>query len=78
MARRARRPRRRKATRDYEVRFSVPLRPLEHADIKFEVSDRDGLVGRLLVSRGAIEWKPFAKKTKRKFTWRKFDDFLYR
>ena len=81
MARRARRPRRRKATkatRIYEVRFSVPLRPLEHADIKFEVSDPDGLVGRLLVSRGAIEWKPYAKKTKRKFTWRKFDEFLYR
>ena len=81
MARRARRPRRRKqikATKDYGVRFSVPLRPLEHADITFEVSDREGLLGRLFVSRGAIEWQAYDKKTKRKFTWRKFDEFLYR
>jgi hypothetical protein len=76
--RRTRRSRSRKATKDYGVRFSVPLRPLEHADIKFEVSDREGLLGRLFVSRGAIEWQAYDKKAKRKFTWRKFDEFLYR
>ena len=75
MARRVRRPVRQKK---YEVRFNVPLRPLEHADIEFIVFEHADRLGTLLVSRGAIEWKPYKKQRNHKLAWRQFDDLLYR
>jgi hypothetical protein len=62
----------------YRVRFTVPMRPLEHADIEFKVDDREGQLGTLLVSRGALEWRPYRKQRKHRLTWQKFDDLLYK
>jgi hypothetical protein len=48
--------------------------PLGNADMRFDVVDaRDGKIGTLLVSVGAIEWKPFNSPNRRKYTWAEFD-----
>lgn len=50
--------------------------PIGNADIKFAVHGRDGKIGTLLVSAGAIEWRPFQGKFKRKYTWERFDQLM--
>jgi hypothetical protein len=55
-----------------KVTIGSPL-DLTKADIKFEVR-RDGeKFGTLLISRGAVVWKPRAGKKNFKFDWKQFD-----
>jgi len=71
---------------DHAVRFTVPYRDLGRSDIEFKVysKERHGrnvdrlLIGTLLISHGAIEWRS-RKKHKQstvKFDWQDFDRYM--
>lgn len=75
---------------DHKVQFSIPFRELGRADIIFKVyaqesvartrrkkmEDDEYLIGTLLVSHGAIEWRSAKKQNKVKLGWSDFDRWM--
>ena len=69
---------------DHAVRFTVPYRDLGRSDIEFKVysKERRGrrmqrlLIGTLLISHGAIEWRSRKKQHKVKLSWQDFDKYM--
>jgi hypothetical protein len=71
---------------DHAVRFTVPYRDLGRSDIEFKVysKERRGrsvvrlLIGTLLISHGAIEWRSRKKHKQNtvKFDWQDFDRYM--
>ncbi len=60
----------------HTVTFNVPQRSLGREDIEFVV-ERDGVrFGTLLVSKGAVEWRPANKVYKRRLRWEQFDQLM--
>jgi hypothetical protein len=56
-----------------DVRFSIPARPVGKANIVFDVTKNGDKFGELLVSKGALVWKPLKKSAKLyKLDWSKF------
>jgi hypothetical protein len=57
----------------HKVTFSMPEREVGHSDIEFLVRRNGSVVGRLLVSKGAIVWrKKWKSKRGRKLGWADF------
>ena len=56
---------------EHEVRFLLPKQVLESPDIVIMVKDvkRKEFFGRLLVSKGGIEWRPKNAKRGKKWSW---------
>ena len=53
----------------HTVTFNVPRRTLGREDIEFVV-EKDGVrFGTLLVSKGAVEWRPTNKVYRRRLRW---------
>jgi len=65
---------------EHFVKFSVPYRRLGRSDIKFKVytGNDNRLFGTLLVSHGAIEWRPTRKQKKIKKDWAEFNRMMTR
>ena len=65
---------------EHSVRFTVPFRDLGRADVIFKVyadtGEGEGLLGTLLVSHGAIEWRSHRKQKKVKKNWSDFDRLM--
>jgi hypothetical protein len=69
---------------DHKVTFKIPYRELGRADIKFKVYSQEvlsrrtdeQLIGTLLVSHGAIEWRSRKKQHKVKLSWQDFDKYM--
>ncbi len=60
----------------HKVTFSVPERTLEREDVEFVV-EKDGVrFGTLLVSKGAVEWRPTNKVYRRRMRWDRFDALM--
>jgi hypothetical protein len=60
----------------HTVTFSVPERSLGREDIEFVVM-RDGVrFGTLLVSKGAVEWRPTNNVYRRRLRWDRFDQVM--
>ena len=65
----------------HKVIFNLPRRELGREDIEFIVTltgkNGDGKrFGTLLVSKGAIEWRPTNKVYRRKLNWTRFDQLM--
>ena len=65
----------------HKVIFNLPKRELGREDIEFVVTrtgkSGDGKrFGTLLVSKGAIEWRPTNKVYRRKLNWTRFDQLM--
>ena len=69
---------------DHKVTFKIPYRELGRSDIKFKVYSQEvlsrrtdeQLIGTLLVSHGAIEWRSRKKQHKVKLSWQDFDKYM--
>ena len=71
---------------DHAVRFTVPYRDLGRSDIEFKVYSKERrarrverlLIGTLLISHGAIEWRSSRKHKQStvKFDWQDFDRYM--
>ncbi len=65
---------------DHFVRFTVPYRDLGRSDVEFRIYGKERrdqyLIGTLLVSHGAIEWRSRKKHHKVKLDWQDFDRLM--
>ena len=57
----------------YKVRFMLPQRELGNSDVSFSAYENGHLVGELLVSKGAVEWRPRDSQHSYKLNWNRFD-----
>ena len=60
----------------HKVKFRVPTRPLQYADIEFDVYRNGQKVGTLHVSQGAVVWVPRDRTYGRRVNWEKLDDLM--
>jgi len=61
----------------HRVTFSLPERELGHADIEFLVRSNGSVIGKLLVSKGAIVWrKKWKSRRGKKLGWRRFHELM--
>lgn len=56
----------------YDVNFTVPARPLGKTDISFVVRTKDGMLGTLKISKGALVWFPKNATNGKKVGWKRF------
>ncbi|UCD76677.1 MAG: hypothetical protein JSV91_07075 [Phycisphaerales bacterium] len=56
----------------HKVTFQVPERPLGQSDIEFLVREDGELLGRVLVSQGAIDWAPARSLYRYRLRWARF------
>ncbi len=68
---------------DHRVKFTVPYRDLGRSDIEFKIyaARKRGrgirhIIGTLLVSHGAIEWRSRKKHNKISLNWDDFDRYM--
>ena len=70
---------------DHKVRFTVPYRDLGRSDVEFKIyavgprrrGQRDKhIIGTLMVSHGAIEWRSRKKHNKVRLDWDDFDRYM--
>jgi hypothetical protein len=47
-----------------------------NVDVEFEVRKGNGLLGRVKVSKGGIDWIPSNARNARKATWQEFADWM--
>ena len=57
----------------HDVTFTIPERSLGRSDLEFRVKKDSEVVGRLRVSKGAIEWVPRNQTLGYRMTWAQFD-----
>jgi hypothetical protein len=57
----------------HNVYFSLPTRELGNTDIIIEVYGDEERIGKLTISKGAIEWYPANAKLPYKMDWTQFD-----
>ena len=60
----------------HKVTFSVPERALGREDIEFVVMRGGVRFGTLLVSKGAVEWRPTNKVYRQRLGWERFDQVM--
>lgn len=60
----------------HNVTFRVPNRKLGREDIRFDVYDEERKIGTLLVSKGAIAWRPGHAKKLYTARWETFDNLM--
>jgi hypothetical protein len=60
----------------HKVTFDLPRRELGREDIVFVVQKDAKRFGTLLISKGAVEWRPTNKVYRRKISWDKFDQLM--
>ena len=60
----------------HKVTFSVPERTLGREDVEFVVEKNGARFGTLLVSKGAVEWRPTNKVYRRRMRWDRFDTLM--
>lgn len=58
---------------EHQVNFSVPARPLERADIVFDVLADGEKLGTLEVSKGSVVWWPKGTTNGWKMGWERLD-----
>ena len=59
------------------VIYSIPLEELGKRNIEFNVYHDDDKLGTLMISKGAVVWKPGKnKKNAFKMTWSFFDEIM--
>ena len=56
----------------YTVHFDPPARPLERADVVFDVNWNKNKLGTLHVSKGSLVWVPANMQYGYRLDWKKF------
>ena len=64
---------RRKKRNMKTVEMRLPACPIGSSDACFRVKDKDGIIGELQVSTGALVWFPKDAKKGYRLTWPRFD-----
>lgn len=61
----------------HEVTFTIPQKSLLSKDIEFSIKSDGTKLGRLLISKGNIEWIPASNSVrKRRLSWEQFAQLM--
>ena len=60
----------------HDVKFSIPERKLGKNDVEFRVKRYSKPLGRLLVSKGGVEWVTSGKQKGKRKSWRQVLEFF--
>lgn len=60
----------------HNVFVNLPWRELGKADAQFEIYQNDMKLGKITISKGAIEWYPYKAKKPYKIGWTHFDKMI--
>jgi hypothetical protein len=61
----------------HQVKFSLPKAEVLHADLEFTVRRNGAAFGRLLISKGAVVWRPKKKSWRgKRLNWGDFARFM--
>jgi len=61
----------------HSVKMNIPASDLSHSNVEFLVKKNGSAFGKLLISKGAVVWRPRAKsKRSRKLNWSRFDQLM--
>jgi len=60
----------------HKVTFALPERELGSADILVLVKRNGARFGKLLISKGAVVWRPRSKQREMKLSWKAFDETM--
>jgi len=60
----------------HKVNFLLPERELGNADIEFIIKSDNEVMGKLLVSKGAVVWRSKNKRIGMKVGWKKLDELM--
>jgi len=62
---------------NHDVSFKIPQKVVLAKDIEMEVKSNGALLGRLLISKGNVEWLPGGNVTnKYRLSWEKFAQLM--
>ena len=59
----------------HEIVSRIPQTEVLNRDVEFDVRSDGSLLGRLLVSRGQLEWKPSYARKPHIIYWEEFDEY---
>jgi hypothetical protein len=60
-------------TMAHEVRAKIDTKVVAYKDLEITVKDKNGKLGKLLISRGNVEWLPKGHSVnKKRMSWSKF------
>lgn len=60
-----------------EVRMKIDTAVVGKKDFEVEVKTKEGKLGKLLISKGNVEWLPKSKsKNKKQLSWEKFGELM--
>ncbi len=60
----------------HKVLLAASKLEVKYSDVEFVVSDDDGKIGTLKVSKGNVEWLPVGQQKGYKMTWVKFAELM--
>ena len=61
----------------HQVSLELNTKIVQNKDIKFLILENNSVLGRLLISKGNIEWlPPNRQKNGKRLTWRKFAELM--
>ncbi len=60
---------------EHEILSKIPQMEVVNTDVEFEVRSDGKLLGRLLVSRGQLEWKRRYARRPHVIDWEEFDEY---
>jgi len=60
---------------EHEILSKIPQMEVVNTDVEFEVRSDGKLLGRLLVSRGQLEWKRRYARRPHVIYWEEFDNY---
>ena len=61
----------------HEVRLKIDTALVTHKDFEIVVKSSEGKIGKLLISKGNIEWVPKGNSVnKHRLSWQKFAEFM--
>ena len=60
----------------HEVTFKIPSRRLDRADVIFEVTSDEAMLGTLMISKGTLVWFPSNTTKGYRIDWDHFDRLM--
>lgn len=60
----------------HKVSMNLPWREIGHSDVEFKIYKGATLLGKIRISKGAIEWYKHKAKKPTKMSWTRFDKLM--
>jgi hypothetical protein len=62
----------------HEIAVGFPKHEVRNVDVEIKVRSDDRILGRLLISKGSVDWRPRGKRSQATMSWEKFASLMER